>query len=193
MLTVITSATDRKLASVGDLQADIPGLSDDDAGKLLDQASAAIESYCGRVFAVETVEEVLRLDARAPVVICERRPIVSVVSIAEAGQPLGEGDYEVDMAAGLLRRLSSDVPIHWCAAKVVVRYAAGFSTIPKDVARAALSLATAIHARKGEDPSVRSETVDGVRSVSYFDPGNGGGAIPEAVRGLIDPYAESSL
>lgn len=193
MLTVITPASSSQLCAVADLQAEVSGLSDGRAGALIDQASAALASYCRRVFGSEDVSEQFRLaerDRNRPLLLA-RTPVTALTSVVEDGVTLDASDYEVDKPTGRLYRLVDDERAPWAAAKIVVTYTAGWSlpsSAPKDLSRAALTLAAAIHAASTRDAAIRSESVDGVSAVSYFDPANGGGALPEAVRTLADPY-----
>lgn len=190
MLTVVTPASSRRLATAAELQSAIAGLSEADANKLLDQAGAAIESYCGRVLVSEVVDETFR-DEWSDGLVMTRWPITAITSVVQDGTTLTGADYELD--GTVLRRLTGDRRDYWRADKIVVRYTAGYATIPADLSRACLTLATAIQSGIGRDAAVRSLSIPDVITTSFFDPGNGGGVIPEAVRTLVDPYREMRL
>lgn len=186
MLTVTTAATVTRLADPAQVKTEL-GITDTSQdtyiGTLVDQASAALTSFCNRVFAQETVQETLRAQAReVPVrdepILLSRAPVVSIASVAADGATLdGNTDFECDLAQGTLYRLDGNGEwAPWCARKVVVSYTAGFllplatgtgTALPADIERACALLAVAMYLAKGRDPSVASESVAGVGSQNY--------------------------
>lgn len=200
LLTVTVAATERKLTTAAALRADL-GVSSTEASDarledLILRASRAIESYCGRVFAKETLSEVFRCP-RGHVLPLTRYPVVTLTSVTEDGTALSASAYETDTAAGRLYRLSSDARICWSAAKVTVVYDAGFilpptggSTLPPDIEAAALKLAAGFYFGAARDPLVKGESADGIGSVDYWVGGMPGasGELPPDVLALLAPY-----
>lgn len=64
MLTVNTAAPNRKLTTLAAVKTELSiadGAQDDALNGMIDQMSAAVESFCNRVFAIDAVTESLRL------------------------------------------------------------------------------------------------------------------------------------
>lgn len=200
ILTVTVAATVRRLATEAALRDEVNATTEPAAGRVqrvLDEASAAVESHCGRIFARETLSEIFRYGwGCAPDVLrLARRPIVSITSITEDGVALAAGDREFDADAGMVWRLQDDARVRWAARKITIVYVAGYllpdeegATLPADITRATLITGAAIFGAIGRDPLLRSESVDGVSSSSYLDP-RGGGVPPQAAE-LLAAYRE---
>lgn len=198
ILTVTTAATARRLSTEATLRLELMADIEPDAAavlSLLDQASAAVESWCGRTFARETVSETFRLDAATLPLILGRHPIVAVTGVTEDGVAVVSGDREFDPASGLLWRLSADTRIAWPASKIIVAYSAGYllpgetgRDLPHDIERAALIVAAGLFAARGRDPLLRSESVDGVSAASWLDPRAGAGGMPAQAAELLAPW-----
>ncbi len=198
LLTVTTpasGATAFDLTTLGDVKADlgITGVSEDAVlTRYVTESSAQLARACDRVFAQETVSEQFRLDEPKRVLILKRRP-AAVVSINEDDDlALGISDWEMDGNAGLLYRLRDDQRLVWTALKIVVVYQAGYalpSAGPKDLQKAARTLAKAQWLAKGRDPLVRSESVPGVYEVAYWVGAlPGGAAWPAEIESAIATY-----
>jgi hypothetical protein len=121
-----------------------------------------------------------------------RRPIVLVTSVVEDGTTLDASAYEVDGAAGILTRLSSDMLAAWAARKVVVTYVAGWKlpgdtgpTMPGDIEDAAIRLIKTGRFARERDPGIKSETIPGPITTVYQDATS---ELPEDVTALLDPY-----
>lgn len=162
------------LATLADVKADlgITGSAEDATlARYISESSLLLARACNRIFAQETLSEQFRLDEAKPVLILVRRP-ATIASISEDdAAPLGNADWEMDGNAGLLYRLEDDRRIAWSASKVVVAYSAGFALpggAPRDLQKAARTLAKAQWLAKGRDPLVRSESVPGVYEVAYW-------------------------
>ncbi|WP_160119646.1 hypothetical protein [Rhodovarius lipocyclicus] len=180
ILTVVTPAPDRLLATAADVAAAL-GLSDSPPGigALILRASDAISGACnGRVFGREAVRETFRPAGPMKPLILGRDRVHAVTSVVLDGTTLVEGtDFEVDQPAGILHRLSGDARCAWRAAKVVVEYSAGWllpsqdgSDLPGDVRGICIDRAARMYQGQGEDLRIRSESAEGVGNVSYFDP-----------------------
>lgn len=187
MLTVITPAATRDLVTLADVknQFDITTRGED--AKLatwISQASAAVEAYCGDVYARETVSQTNRTRGYCGEgIILERSNISAINSVTENGVVLTGSDYELD--GRVLYRLSSDERSYWTG-KVIVEYVAGFSLagMPANVQRAVILTVGQYRIGTTRDPQIRSESGDGLGSTSYFDGLDEYGLAPEA-RGLL--------
>jgi hypothetical protein len=205
ILTIITPATtaNQRLCTLAAVKAELGifGSAENAALDLLrDSASAAIASWCGRVLAEEVVQQLWRPICWAEVLILRRRPVTAISSITEDGVAVAAGDRELDADAGMLWRLSSDARSTWRASKIVASYTAGYRvpdqqdpTLPADIQRAAVLTVAAMYHARGRDPSLRSESSEGVGSRSWLDPRSGMEALTPQVAGLLAPYREISV
>lgn len=198
LLTIVTPATVTALTDVQSVQLEIGLSGTTEAGYLrgqIAQASAAISSWCGRVFARETVSEVFRPERCLESLSLSRFPVASIASVTEDGTALASTNYEVDAASGLLFRLADDERTTWRARKVTVQYAGGYllpdeagRTLPHDVQRACILMVCAAYLARGRDPMLRSESAQDVGSASYLDPRVGMEAMPPQAAALLQPY-----
>jgi hypothetical protein len=156
--------------------------SDAKLSALIQQASAAIVSFCKREFAQETLADTFRTDCGDSVLQLSRRPIVSVTSIVEDDVSLTAADYEIIAANGWIQRIDSEErPIGWAWGKTVVTYVAGWimlTNLPSDLERACIDLIKGKWFALERDPLVKSESTPGVYSVDYWVQSG------ESVRGL---------
>jgi hypothetical protein len=201
MLTVITPATSTRLTTVPTALAHL-GLdgSPDEfyPGDLVDAASAAIASYCNRVFALETVREIFRNSGDT--LVLTRTPVVGEMTVAIGGAAIAAGDMECDREAGLLYRVSGYDRVRWPSGAVSVTYQGGYSlpgrsgqTLPRDVEQACLVMVSALHSARGRDPLLRSETTEDVGASSWLDPRAGMEALPPQAAGLLAGYRRWSI
>lgn len=198
LLTIITPATATALTDAGAVQAELNQAGVEDIVYLQQQigaASAAIVSWCGRVFAREVLSEMWRDVCWQESLSLARLPVVSIASVVADGVTLSASDYECDMQAGQLYRLSSDQRTRWNARKVTVQYTAGYllpgvtgRTLPHDVQRACTLMVAAQYNARGRDPLLRSESAQDVGQVSYLDPRAGMEAMPPQAAALLAPY-----
>lgn len=190
MLTVTDANTDRDLTTLAAVKAELGddvGVSDDQLGRFITQASNVIAKYCNRVFAIETVEETFRFNSSAAGLMLARYPVTEVVSIVDGETTLAADDYDLDRQTGIIDRLSSSGAIsRWCAGKTIIAYKAGFALpagLPEGIERACITLVKQYVAAGDRDPMVRSEASDGVGSTDYFS--GAGTGLPPEVEGLI--------
>lgn len=198
MLTVVTPAASARLATLAQVKADlsISGSGEDAALEaLLDQASAAIASYCRRVFGLEVLSETIRLTRAAPMLLLARPQVAAITSVIEEARTLDAAEYELDGPSGLVARLVGGRLSIWAAQKIVVAYSAGWvmpasgsPTLPADIQRACMQLVASLYAARGRDLSIRSEGAQDVGQISYMDPRAGMEALPAQVAGLLSPY-----
>jgi hypothetical protein len=199
-LVVITPAPATPLASLAAVKADlgITGAADD-AWLLatIDEATAAAAAYCLRFegFGRATWEQTERLTRIEPWIMLARDLEPAVATVTEDGTALATADYELDMG-GLLYRLVDDVRVAWTARKVVIRYDAGFVTIPPGLARAAVDLVVRAYSARGRDPALKSERILDVIAQSWSTGGDAkvsAGGVPKDVAGRLDAYLRLPL
>jgi len=202
MLTIITPAVTRALTTVDATKAEMCETSADDDGWFalsIDRATAAIEHWCRRSFAAETVRESVWLTSPAESVSLSRWPVLSVASIIEGGAQLPPDAFEVDGAAGLAYRLTDpDARRLWRAGRIVATYTAGYvlpgdpgRTLPEDLERAAIMLVRNWWNERDRDPLVKAEQTEGVGRTEYWVGAPAGGAtLPPEVEGLLQPYRQ---
>jgi hypothetical protein len=210
--TVLIAAPDFNLTTLPSikLEFDIQNTTQDVYLKSqITRASAAISSYCGRIFAKQTYEDtyVCRWGHWMHRSLQLRHwPIVpDTIEIVRDGSMLVEGDdFEIDMAAGIIRDISIGQAIQ-------VTYEAGWilpgwdasgldgDPLPPEIEQAAILqiLANRQSSRLAftdRDPFLRSETVEGVGTLQYSQTAIGSGSsgaiggISSPARDLLAPY-----
>jgi hypothetical protein len=189
MLTIIEPAATYDLINLGTARK-AEGLTDQNDDEALQafitRASDVIARYCGRVFALETVEETFRLDRLGEELMLSRYPVAEIVSIVEGDNTLVATDYELDHAKGIITRLSDDRPCWWPPRKVVVTYKSGFDLprgVPPALQQACVQLVKQYVMGSDRDPMLRTEGVTDVSDSSYFS-----GALAPEVAGLLASF-----
>ena len=198
MITVTVPATTYDLTTVGTVKAEL-GITDraEDARlqTFIRQASGVIAEFCNRTFAEETVAETLRLDCGRRELTLTRYPVTAVIGVTEDGEALESDEWEINSAAGILRRLSGSDLTYWPAKKIVGTYSAGYPLLqglPYGIERACLTLIKQYRFAQDRDPLVKSETAESVGGASYFGSVNGSALSPE-VAGLLTPHRNRNL
>lgn len=204
--TVVTAATKTDLVTLATVKEDLeiqPGNTSSDAvlTRYIRYASQAIQQYCNRLFAIETIKDEFFFDpstwppkTRHNVVglTLSKHPVTTVASVIENGQALsGTSDYRIDKDSGLLTRLSPDGLTFrdFSGWPVSVQYEAGFESIPVDVEDACLRMIRARFISRSRDPNIRSESIPGVRDVSYWvATGSDAANMTPDVADLLDNY-----
>lgn len=200
-LTIIEAADDKRLTTLPAVKAELQvtnGADDAYLAGLIDQASAAVASWCQRDFAAETVRETFRLAVPDTSIMLARWPVLSIVSITINGQAEDEANAEPE-TGGFLYRLNDDGNrVSWPSGRIVVEYRAGYvlpnepgRTLPADIERAALSLVKAAWFARSRDPLIRSETVEGAGSTDYFS--GTVSRLPPDVESLLSPYRNLTM
>lgn len=202
-LTVTQAAATRDLADLSAIKAElnVTGNGDDAfLGQLISEASAAIETYCGRVFALQEYSEEFRLPTRDATLVLRQWPVTAVDSIDENGTDLtDETDFETDGESGRITRLAGSVPGKWPArVKVTVQYTAGYllpgdspgDDLPADIERACTELVKMRYFGRERDPNVTREVVPQVYDVTFGGaPGSAGSeSMPAHVSAMLDSY-----
>jgi hypothetical protein len=201
MLTVVTPATSRRLATVANVRADlsigVEAMSDTQVGRMIDQATSAIESYCDRVFAQQVYRETYPQFRGADAIAYQRWPVTEIVTVTQGGSVLATDGYESD--GRRLYRLGSGGRVCWPQSSLVMEYKAGWImpgvpvtglsvALPPAVELACIGEVSAIMSRRSRDPLVRSETEEGVGSTSWqIQSGMGPLTHPDSA-GLLSEY-----
>jgi hypothetical protein len=211
ILSVVTPAASLGLLSAAELRA-AAGLGAED--KSQDEALEALGleaaewiagTICGMATAggnsptllQESLSEAFRLRSyghRLPRQLILSRRVVSDVDVTENDTALvADTDFLVHDEAGLLDRLSSDVVTCWPSGTIVVTYTAGFAAdaVPAVVKAVATDFIRMRLSQRGRDPLVRSETTEGVDSVTYRDGAGGETDFEEAARSRLARYMNS--
>lgn len=196
MIFSVTANTDRSLLTTAEARAAI-GDESADVTALINRVSAAITRACRVPTAgatpptlrLETVTAIYRFKCSHAFLIMPRRPIVSVTSIVENDVTLDTDDYEIDGAAGMIKRLSDDSETSWPSGKITVVAACGWATVPDDLKLAAMKLCGVIHS-EGErvDPNLKAIDIPGVESREYWVSPSSDTLMPQEVLDLLAPY-----
>lgn len=217
MIKILSPAVPRALTTVEAVQAFIlsgeAGHSEalETAGggarlqSLIDRASDLIETYCGRRFGEETVQEVLRFDRPTGSLMLTRWPLVSLVSVQMNGTSLPVERIEPDPQSGILYRLSDhDNLICWPAGRVSVVYKAGYTlphqptsqegegapALPDVIEHAALILVRIMASELYRDPQVQSLEIPEVETTRYFPHPYG---LPPQVQDMLARFRVPSI
>lgn len=196
ILTVVTRAPDRRLATAADVRAEmkLSGTpSDNELNGLIAQASDLIAGSCGgRVFGREALREIFRPVGPLQPLILRRDTVIAVTSIAADGVQLtADADFELEARSGLLYRLAGDARSPWRSRKITVEYSAGWllpsqegCDLPSDVRRVCIERVVRMLGARGRDPNIRSEGAQDVGQISFFDPNK----LSDEERNALAPY-----
>lgn len=162
------------------------------------QASDAIESYCNRTFARESVSETFLPDRCLDSLMLTCFPVTAITSVVENGTTLASTDYKLEADTGVLFRVSNDVQRLWSRGKIVVDYDCGYllpgddgRDLPHDIERAAIMLAVQAFNSAGVDATMKRESVDGIGSHERF-PLSASGMTAE-VEALLSRYRQVAI
>jgi uncharacterized phiE125 gp8 family phage protein len=169
------------------------GLADPDwdlLDALAERASAAVEDYCRRRFAVEDRDERHDVANGMDTVVLRHYPVREMTALYDgvgAGSTVrlvGAAEYVLDADAGTVQLASG----YFAPGRGAVRavYKAGYDRVPAAVAQATVMLAADWY-RNRPDGRVLAEGYDGYRA-QYAT-----GALPPAVAELLAPYRRRDL
>jgi len=201
MLEVITRATSTALTTIERARQTLgcsPAVVDDPTlNRFISDASRVVADHCRRAFALEEVRETfIDSDLCAGGPILARSPVVEITSVlSNADVVLGTG-YRLDATTGRLWRTDVDGHVMpWWGGQLTVEYRAGYvlpdddaANLPEPVERATIMLVGAYVSLRGRDPTVKSESNDGVGSTSWWVPGIGDKLISPEAEQLLVPY-----
>lgn len=209
-ITIVTPAESTGLTTAAAVKS-VLGVSsskfDAELNRLVDAATAAIESYVGHVYAKQTYEEVVAGKSH-PLLMLTNTPIIGLPVILVEGSPVV--DFEVrDADAGVLYRQvgwASAAWIGWYSEPVerpgtedlnyAVTYEAGYivpglpdSTLPKNIEQACIETIVAWYRAASRDPAVKSKKV-GDLAITYKDesessPSTASAGLPPMARALL--------
>lgn len=206
-ITVITPAASKDLTVLATVKAELEiTTTDDDAfiNTLIQQASAAIVSYCGREFAAEEVDETVKAYGTATLMV-SRTPVTALTSISlddgVSSVTIPAGDYVLeDAEGGFIRSLVGTWT--WTASQgsgilarpvpgsefqaYRVRYTGGYvllTTLPHDVERACIDLVKHKYLARGRDGAIVEEDLSQVYRAEYAP-----GDFTSAQRSLLAPW-----
>ncbi len=198
ILAITDLAPSRGLTTLADVKQELGITGGTDDAFLLDliaQTSTAIEGWCNRAFARETLTETFRLSCSVSVLHLTRWPVIAITSVVEDGTVLGSIDTELDPSSGELWRLNgADDRSLWPPAKIVIAYEAGYRLpgtpdrdLPADLERACIEAIKARWFARLRDPLVKGEEVPGVAVADYWVPADGSGdpGLPPIVIGML--------
>jgi hypothetical protein len=201
-LTVQTAATSRRLTTAQAVYADTgdvhyleePTL----ANSLIDQASAAIESWCGRIFAQQRYVEVLG-QVRDLLLPLRMRPIVAVETLLAGTDAVT--DYRVeDKEAGLLYRRDrwgypsavDDLTITYIAGYILPEQttppAPTGPTLPADLQRACIECVKIWFAERVPESRIEARTL-GDQTIRYNIQSSMRG-LPKLTQQILMPYKQ---
>lgn len=199
-VTVLDPARSHDLTTLATLKDTLkikPSVATSDTALLrcIRQATGAINRACGRPFGLEKVSERFLFGdcETADMLVLNRRPVVSPIeSITENTTVLTDDKFDLfDPVHGLLMRQAPP----WTGGQLTVVYSGGFlllDSLPDEIEKACLLLATDYYRSEGRDTSVQSVTVPDVDAVTYGGSSSSSSgsmaSLPEEVRGLLRPY-----
>lgn len=171
------------------------GITDNSADTLLTRLLAAaprqIEAWCDApLFGQRTVTETIYFEAQPAMLALSYRSVGGLSSLTLDGTAATLGDFDVLAGAGIVRRKDGG---RIGGLKVVAVYTAGYATIPDELKQGALELVRAGYLATKRDGAVKSESVEGVGSVTYLSEGDfviagARGSLPLAAAGYLDPF-----
>jgi len=203
MLEVIAPAANKQLTTLETVKSEL-GISDtgQDAflNSLIDRASDAIVSFCGRPFAKESYRETLAGYGTNRLIL-SRTPVIDVFSITADSEIITDYLLE-DPEAGILFRkrgwqwaptLGWNISFHPIGSSenlnFTVEYTAGYvlpgdegtRTLPHDIEQACIDTVKALYSAGERDPAITGERI-GDYQVSYVQ------GLPVGVTQLLIPW-----
>lgn len=203
MLEVITPAASKQLTTLETVKSEL-GISDtgQDAflSSLIDRASDAIVSFCGRPFAKESYRETLAGYGTNRLIL-SRTPVIAVSSITADSEDITDYLLE-DPEAGILFRkrgwqwaptLGWNISFHPIGnsenLNFTVEYTAGYvlpgdegtRTLPHDIEQACIDMVKTLYSAGERDPAITGERI-GDYQVSYAQ------GLPVGVTQLLLPW-----
>jgi hypothetical protein len=162
-LVVTDAAIDLALLTTAELReaAGVTGTSQDTtlaamglriAALITTECNVAVGNGASPTLLQETLTETF-WNVRTDQLVLSRRFEIDVDTLTEDDVAMTEGtDFLVDPESGILTRMYSNCPGSWCAQKIVVVYDAGFATVPRDLAQAAMDFVKIRWTEQSRDP-----------------------------------------
>ncbi len=180
---VLQRSSSSALTTPGAMQAELNDFSQPTLARLaplIRQASGLVRTAIGREIIRAQVMETVTLDPCDPcpdTIVLSRVPIVEVIAASADGALIDPEGLVLDSETGILSPASF-------SSTLSLTYQAGYvaadlrdSDMPGEIERACMDTVVALFFRAGRgDPMIRSESVEGIGSTSYLDPGQGAAA-----------------
>jgi len=170
---------------------------DDQIATQIKQASGIVAAYCNTVFGAEELLETFWCDAPSSYersFMLSREPVISIDSVVIDGQLIDSSQYRMAQD-GHLHRIDTARMSFWCLMSVAeIQYTAGYvllDDLPYGIEKATLALIKTFHFNIGADPSLRSEDIPGIRSVTYNVGSSSSsieGSLPSEITALLRPF-----
>lgn len=170
----------------------VSGDTEDDAiSSLIKTASQNIEAYCNTLFEQRTVTETLFPDESVVNLLLTHAPAIELNSLTIDDVEQDVADFRFMKASGIVRSADG---VSISGTKIEIVYDAGYATedLPEGLIEATKEYIRALRFVRSRDTSIKSESVDGVGSVSYETSGSemsvgvNGTKIPADVAALVD-------
>lgn len=197
-------------AILGDVPAETPILfgadvqSDLFLTRAITLSSTAIQNYCGRKFAAETIQDefIFTEDHNQwqeirdlPRLQLSKGPLISITSVVinEDGTDvtLEEGvNFIIDQDKAQLIRIheSTGRPSRWRGWNTTVIYTAGYATLPADIDDACSRMTKKAFWARGRDPSIMEQSQGMVGSTKYWVTSSPDGNLPPEICDILDKY-----
>lgn len=199
MLTITTAATDTSLLTIAELRAAAGATDashDTELQTVGDRVSATIARLCfvrdvpptPPTLREETLTQVFRQYYGAEELTLARRPVTSITSVVIDEETVDATDYELDVASGLLYRLSDDYRTIWTGSKATIVFVCGWSTVPHDLKLAASKMVTDIYATASRDPNLKRHRIEDVGEREYWVSPTSDPLVSQEVADLLTPY-----
>lgn len=166
----------------------------------INQATRAIENYCGRRFALTTYTDVEYSASHTDQLVLRQRPVTTFTSISRRDTSLNEADWDdVDTETYFVHKNAGVIDLlfntfgRWNGYKVT--YTAGYGTIPEDLAEACVALAC-FYFQNADGTSIGvSEKREGGRSVKYANSAQSFMSVAQqlGIDGIIASYANNPI
>jgi len=204
-LVITAPAENTQLATLDRIKQEL-GITGTDTDTLLsakiDEASSDIAVRVRPSLGRQTITETFYRDSRPSEperLFLRRWPVVSIVSVTiDGAETLDTAHYRFDPEIGVVYRLTeSGYPRRWwCRKSIAIEYVAGYllpaddgRDLPASLEAACIDLVASYWASRGRDPALRSESIDGVASFSYWVGAIGqSGDLPPSVMAKIKPF-----
>lgn len=210
-ITTVTAAASSRMLTTRATVKSVLQISggDDDAyiDLLIRQASAVAENYCNRVFAQQSLSDLIMPDrdsypyqvpGNVMALQASSWPITAIASVTEDGTALVNGtDYQVDLDKGLFYRMAvgGTWPVPWPSLPVTIAYTAGYvlpgdsgSTLVADIEAGVIEIVKGLWMARTRDPAIRSESVPELLSTSYQIAMPNGSGLPPAAEAYLTNY-----
>lgn len=156
---------------------------------LIEQSSGIITGYLGRELARATVTDTFfGHHHHQSVLVLSRAPVTSVTTVVSAGGALDASSLNLDTATGVFYAFGHQIEVTYVGGYLLPGQVG--RDLPYAIERACIDLVLALWWRSGRgDPMIRSESIEGIGSTTYLDPGVGmAAAMPPTAAAALAPF-----